>query len=485
MDEADVPGGGLLTVVHRSIDGCAAADPSTVGLPERAIELVELRRAVDRLEALFLARLAGFDARGGAGNEQVAKTIGVPAAANTTVWLRRACHLTSAAAGSRLRLARQLRALPATMAAMGAGHVSYDHARVIAAGIEDVREPLDAAEDDSHLGDAGGEIGRIADHAGTTATTGRESDLDPLDPLGLLEVEGSSPLAVAERILVGAGTRLDPGQLRRVTVYLRQRVDPDGETGRAERAFDRRELFISPGLDGVHYLKGILDPEGAAALLTAINALCPAPAAGDTRTAPQRRADALTDLARLGLNSRRLPAVGGERPHLNVIVPLATLSGRRRAGDAGPEPNLTFEPGAGVPGAGVPGGGVPGGGLADLAFTGPIDREAARRLACDGAVARIVTDPKGLPIELGRRVRVVPGYLRRALAARDRGCVAPGCDRPPEHCDAHHLLSWLNGGPTDLANLVLLCPLHHRHVHEGRWRPTVATHARSPLPRGA
>jgi HNH endonuclease len=53
---------------------------------------------------------------------------------------------------------------------------------------------------------------------------------------------------------------------------------------------------------------------------------------------------------------------------------------------------------------------------------------------------------------------------------RDGGCVFPGCTRPLAWCEAHHLRHWLHGGPTDLANLALLCRAHHRAVHEGGWR---------------
>jgi hypothetical protein len=59
-----------------------------------------------------------------------------------------------------------------------------------------------------------------------------------------------------------------------------------------------------------------------------------------------------------------------------------------------------------------------------------------------------------------------------ALAVRDRGCVFPGCDRPLSWCDAHHLWHWVDGGPTDLNNLALLCRAHHRAVHEGGWQLT-------------
>jgi hypothetical protein len=74
------------------------------------------------------------------------------------------------------------------------------------------------------------------------------------------------------------------------------------------------------------------------------------------------------------------------------------------------------------------------------------------------------------PLDLGRTTRVVSPAQRTALAVRDGGCVFAGCDRPLEWCEAHHLWHWLDGGPTDLDNLALLCRAHHRAVHEGGWR---------------
>jgi hypothetical protein len=76
------------------------------------------------------------------------------------------------------------------------------------------------------------------------------------------------------------------------------------------------------------------------------------------------------------------------------------------------------------------------------------------------------------PLEVGRTSRVVQPAQRNALAVRDGGCVFPNCDRPLAWCEAHHLRHWLHGGPTDLANLALLCRAHHRAVHEGGWRLT-------------
>jgi len=89
-----------------------------------------------------------------------------------------------------------------------------------------------------------------------------------------------------------------------------------------------------------------------------------------------------------------------------------------------------------------------------------------RRLCCDGSVVPIVENAKGEPLNVGRKVRTIPTAIRRALWARDRGCVFPGC-----HCkryvDAHHVKHWADGGETSLDNLLLLCTRHHRMVHEG------------------
>ena len=72
-------------------------------------------------------------------------------------------------------------------------------------------------------------------------------------------------------------------------------------------------------------------------------------------------------------------------------------------------------------------------------------------------------------LDVGRRTRIVPPALRRALEVRDRGCAFPRCDRPPPWCDAHHLVHWAHGGPTTLDNLALLCGQHHHAIHDRGW----------------
>ena len=71
----------------------------------------------------------------------------------------------------------------------------------------------------------------------------------------------------------------------------------------------------------------------------------------------------------------------------------------------------------------------------------------------------------GTVLDVGRKTRTIPAAIRRALMARDRRCQFPACSA--RRCDAHHIAHWVDGGPTSLQNLVLLCRRHHRVVHEG------------------
>lgn len=94
----------------------------------------------------------------------------------------------------------------------------------------------------------------------------------------------------------------------------------------------------------------------------------------------------------------------------------------------------------------------------------PID--TVKRLCCDGSLVPIIENDEGVPLNVGRRRRVVSTSIRRALWARDRGCVFPGCSHT-RFVDAHHIRHWAEGGETSLKNLVLLCSAHHQTLHEG------------------
>jgi Domain of unknown function (DUF222)/HNH endonuclease len=299
--------------------------------------------------------------------------------------------------------------------------------------------------------------------------------------------------AEAEPVLLEAAHKLDPPRLGQAVGFLLQVADPDRADQAAQRRHQRRGLWLSPTFDNMVAVDGLLDPEAGQTVLAALEPLARPHSADDVRLGGQRTADALTELARRALEGGRLPQAGGVRPQLLVTVDLETLLG-------------------------------PGGMGGEAGWAGPLEPEACRRLACDGAVTRVLVtrhpsghlapedgghpdhgptaghgvnaDPceaAGLqgrlraamallpptlggapsqPLDIGRATRVVHPAQRMALAVRDRGCVFPGCDRPLAWCDAHHLQHWVHGGPTDLANLALLCRTHHRTVHEGGWQLT-------------
>jgi hypothetical protein len=84
-----------------------------------------------------------------------------------------------------------------------------------------------------------------------------------------------------------------------------------------------------------------------------------------------------------------------------------------------------------------------------------------RRLACSADLIPVVMGGGSTILDLGRTHRLAPWHLRLALGLRDGGCAFPGCTAPIWHCDAHHIVPWQEGGPTDLGNLVALCRVHH------------------------
>ena len=108
-------------------------------------------------------------------------------------------------------------------------------------------------------------------------------------------------------------------------------------------------------------------------------------------------------------------------------------------------------------------------GMAELDCGQSIAMETAKRLACDSRWYIVVDGPDGLPIGIGRTSRQIPAWLAREIRHRDGGCRWFGCGRRG-WTSIHHLVEWIAGGPTDMDNLVLLCTVHHRMVHEGGWK---------------
>jgi hypothetical protein len=239
-----------------------------------------------------------------------------------------------------------------------------------------------------------------------------------------------------EQQLVGEAQRFDPCQLGKLAMRIRAHLDPDGVLRSERDAAEKMELSLTQDVNGVIRVRGRLSAEGAAVLRSALSPLAK-PLPKDPRSAAKRRADALVELVRRVLTAGTLPVEGGVRPQVGLTVDVAEL--RRNAG------------------------------VVDLDWGGTVSIETARRICCDAEIIPIVMRGGSQPLDVGRRQRLVTGPLRRALMARDRGCVAPGCDRPPEWCEAHHLVHWAGGGATSIDNTALVCGYHHTVLHQGEW----------------
>jgi HNH endonuclease/Domain of unknown function (DUF222) len=108
-------------------------------------------------------------------------------------------------------------------------------------------------------------------------------------------------------------------------------------------------------------------------------------------------------------------------------------------------------------------------GLAHTGHGDPIAVTDLLRLASEAHITSMVLDAAGAVLSYGQRRRLASCAQRHALAARDGGCSFPGCTRPPAWCEAHHVIPWQQGGPTDIANLCLLCSYHHREFERRGW----------------
>ncbi len=263
-------------------------------------------------------------------------------------------------------------------------------------------------------------------------------------------------------------------------VRLWRRMDRQEEIDEAQAQHEGRKLAVYFDDDGTLVIRGRLAPEAGAAVLRAIEAaedelwraerpqvphegegqhrgegqhphLDPPPAGGGGREAntstpaldphvqdadpspAQRRADALVHLAEQALGN-----TPGDRYQVVVHVAEPVLEDADARGVSALEDGVR------------------------------VSAETSQRIACDCSKVEVTVDDEGSALDIGRKSRVVPAPMRRALEMRDLHCRFPGCTS--RHCDAHHLVHWAAGGETKLDNLVLLCRRHHRLVHEGGFR---------------
>jgi hypothetical protein len=257
--------------------------------------------------------------------------------------------------------------------------------------------------------------------------------------------ERADMLRGVEQELVDYARISTPTELRAAVRRVTDAFDGDGGAG-ADEAEHAKNHVTLPVLNGRGVLSGDLDAESTEIVATAldaeIEALYPRDRA-DRPPIPQRRADALVAICRLYLATRTDgPGPRRGRTHVGVIADIGALTGIT-------DDLLTTL-------------------RAEAAHVGQISRATIERLTCDCNISRILMDGPSQVLDVGRATRNVNTAQWNALVARDKHCTHPDCTRPPAYCDAHHIIHWTRGGPTDLANLRLLCWEHHRkqHLHD-------------------
>ena len=370
---------------------------SPAELLEQALVMEDVMRTA---QAARLSLLAEVDARGAALDA---------GARSTAAWLTAKARVPYGEAKRTARLASGLR----------------DHAPRVAEGLA--------------------EGGITPAHAEVIADVLRHLATQTLDGIGVFT---AVDLGTAEETLLELAATLDPTSLRRagqhlVTVMTAEHADPAvGEEPVVPAEFSISRLS---GFGGGGTFRGSADHEGLAVIEAALSALSaprPATAEGpDTRTAAQRRGEALVEILRRHLATGDLGDEGGTGVALVVTTTLETLSSGVGAG--------TLDDGTAIP------------------------AQHVRRLACDAHVIPALLGSASQPLDIGRATRVVPAGMRRALILRDQHCAFPGCETPARWCDAHHITHWSKLGRTALDNLVLLCGRHHRLVHHSDWDVTM------------
>lgn len=365
--------------LHAAVAAFRNREHDSLTASARGEELRELRAVIDALEIEFSFSARRFQAEGG----HLAD-----GAAGAVSWLARNCNMTAAAAADRVCVGKQLQSLPEVAKTVGSGEIGYQSTAAVC-----------------HL----------------------------------YEQLGDRREALDESALVEHVRQMRVNDVRVLCHRLRHVVDPDGAERSADEDFERRWLKLSPLLDGMFTVDGVLDAVGGAAVKKALESLCTRQGDGDTRRHGQRMADAIVELAHHALDNGRLPATRGAKPHVSMTT---TLEGLR---------------------------GVAGSPAAELDAGVPIPARTFERMACDCTITRVLM-ADSMVIDVGRATRVIPPATRRALQARDRCCRWPGCDRPIGWTSAHHIEFWSRGGATALDNLLSLCHFHHRLVHEGGWQ---------------
>ena len=405
------------------LDDMGEANAWSLATGELQDLLPRLTRAEARLAEVALRVLREAD------RQSVGADVG---ATNTPAWWAHVTGQRVAAARAAARLADQLdQDHEPTRAALAAGRIGVEQARVIVAAVDELPSDLLGPE---LVADAETHLVALADLDG-------ESRLDPK----ALRVAGRKILEVVAPDLAEQHERkVLEAEEREATASAYLYLRPDGHGSVHGR-------FRIPVLHGeilAKHLAAVAAPRHQRASGASDNG---AVQAGSAVARPLRLGRAFCEY----LETRETatdgsPKAGGMAATVVVTMTLEQLLG----GLEGSEKGALLDTGETIP-AGT-----------------------ARRLACEAGIIPAVLGSPSQPLDLGRRTRFHTEPQRIAMMLRDGGCAAAGCDWPPGMCHAHHLTAWSKGGGTSVASGVLLCPRHHAVAHDARYQLRIDKHGK-------
>lgn len=328
-------------------------------------------------------------------------------------WRSRTSRTGMRAASAEVRRGEALRSMPALQDAAQVGHVSVEHVDAVARV-------------------ASGASGPVRDALAT---------------------------AQGQAELVGMARRLDAGRFARAAAVWAASIDQGSVecSHQAQRA--ARFLTLVDGDDGTR-ISGRLDRMAGHRVRLALEALTGRPAADDERSPEQRGADALDAMAEKLLSLPETGSGAAVRPHVSFVMPAETWAAMRAARTA------REAAGRGDRAEGAAAAGLRGVAPVLLEEGLPVPPSEVARVLCDCELTRIVTDAESVPVDLGRTQRVFTREQRRAVTARDGGCLWPGCGTPVRWCEVHHVRWWdRDGGETSVDCGALVCSFHHHEIH--------------------
>jgi hypothetical protein len=265
---------------------------------------------------------------------------------------------------------------------------------------------------------------------------------------------GADDLLDAAQTLATESGLLPPEKVARRARELRDELDAGGIADREAQLREKRFLRLTPLPDGMTRIFGMLDPEQAALVTDAIDCVTAPRRHGprfvdsaekaraeaivnDPRTTDQLALDALIEMIRIAGAADPGRVFGIRKPAVRVHVDADALDRREGAG------HLEGQ-------------------------TASVSLATVERVLCSGGYVPIVFHTDGR-IDAGHAQRFFTERQRIALAAIWGGCAHPDCDRPPSWTEAHHARPHSRGGPTTVANGILLCRFHHMLVHNQGW----------------